>query len=95
MNTPATALTKRVYDVRNMSVDVGPAMREMDTIRSVESITGPGFTIDEIRHDAAVVFFRIAGGVARHAPYYLTLRFDTETEPEQMIEVSVPIRVPA
>lgn len=89
-------LAKRAYDVRVMSVDVGGAMRDTDAIRSVQSVETPGysgFEIDEVNHDAAVVFFRIGGGEVRREPYHITIRFDTEGSPEQMIEVSVNLEV--
>ena len=91
-----TNLMKRAYDVRNFSVDVGPAMREQDSIMNVVSVEEnktTDLTIDEITHDAAVIFFRVAGGLIARKSYQIILRFDTESNPGQMIEVVVGLEI--
>ena len=85
-------LTKRAYDVRLFEVNLGPAMRDTDSIGEIDSITADGVTIDSIQHGAALVYFRVSGGEATRS-YPVTIRFSTAGAPEQMLEALVYLQV--
>ena len=72
-------ITKGADETRNFEVGVGRAMRENDTIRSVDSVTGEpaGLTIADVTHTATLIRFSIAGG-APGGTYTLRLRWTTE-----------------
>ena len=91
----APDLTKRAFDERIFSADVGPAMRPGDTVASVDSVTEldtSDLTIDGIDHRAAVISFRVAGGTPGHG-YNLQVRFATNTAPIQMIETVLRLNI--
>ena len=81
-------LTKRAAEERTFEVNVGPAMRLEDTIRTVDSVAADGVTIDDVSHTAAIIRFQAAGG-SPGASYTLRLRWTTEQNPEQMLEALV------
>ncbi len=88
-------LTKRAFDERIFTADVGPAMRIGDTVSSVDSVTEretSDLTIDQIAHTAATVSFRVAGGVAGKG-YNIQIRFATNSSPVQMIETVLRMNI--
>jgi len=87
-------ITKRSYDSRLFTVNVGPAMRSEDTIASVESVVadryGEDLVIDNISFTGAVIQFRASGGSAGDS-HTITMRFTTNSSPVQMLESVVDL----
>ena len=96
MTTPS--VTKRSIERRIFEVNVGPAMRDEDSILDVVSIdAGADITIDDIEHTAGVIAFRASGG-SEGSTYPTTIIFntrsdDTSSTAEQVLEVCFNIIV--
>ena len=86
-------LTKRSYDDRIFSVNLGAVMRPTDTISLIDSVTSTaGITISDITHTSGIVFFLASGGNSGKE-YKVTIRFSTVSTPTQNLEAIVTIVV--
>ena len=86
-------LTKRSFDDRIMSVNLGPVMRPDDTISLISSVTSiTGITISNISHSSGIVFFLVSGGNDGKS-YPVTIRFSTASTPTQNLETVVTVVV--
>ena len=93
MNNDPPKLTKRPFDDRIMSVNLGPVMRDNDTISLISSITSTtGITISNITHTSGIVFFLVSGG-NDGISYPVTIQFSTNSNPTQNLETVVQIVV--
>ena len=89
-------LRKKPYDERLFSVDVGPALREDDTIDSVTSVdvldgygsVASGVTVSSTSHSGNTVAFLCRGG-ADGEDYVLRLRVAIATTPAQRVETNI------
>ena len=92
-------LTKRAWDQRLYSVNVGPALRDNDSIReilSLEEVESTDLDIKDIRFSAAVIEFTVHGGTPGQQ-YRILIRFAVEgsypSQPRQEVEVAIPLQV--
>ena len=86
-------LTKRSYDERLFEVNLGPAIRDTDTIRDVVAVVTDGdVTISDISHTTGVVTFLASGGDpgSRHK---ITIHFTTASNPVQALEAVVDLEI--
>ena len=92
-------IEKRAYDTRLFDVSVANAIRDGDTLHSVDGVvvlekrdSASDIMVDDISHTAAVVRFSVSGGDAGE-DYVLGIRFTTDTTPQQVIESRIRLSV--
>ena len=86
-------IRKRASEARIFEVNLGPRMRDNETILDLPTITAnAAITIDNITHTAAVVRFRASGGEAGRS-YKLTFQFDVASVPPQSLEAIVNLYI--
>ena len=86
-------IRKRASEARIFEVNLGPRMRDNETILDLPTITAnDALTIGNITHTAAVVRFLVSGGEAGRS-YRLTIQFDVASVPPQSLEAIVHLYI--
>ena len=85
---------KRPAEERIIEVNVGPRMRDSDSIGRVESVTADGITISDVTHTTGIVRFLASGGDAGRS-YPVLIRWDVPSQPGQMLETVINLAVTA
>jgi len=88
-------VTKRAGEERIMEVNVGPRMRDSDSIGSVTAVESiEGVTISDVSHTTGIIRFLVSGGSPGQV-YPIRMRWSVPSEPPQSLEALVYLVVRA